>query len=157
MSYSLGIHIVRYQDLMDFNEGRKNTGLDPRVPYSVLSSVPPNVSVASVIQVIINDPWNEMLLTNPEGLPRIKMGFLCPIQNRRGSCKINLIWEGAPVNNLHLEDLHLAIKAIGGKGVGMISRPSLRELHQWETRPGLTIPLPKQRALPTPPVLSSVW
>ena len=137
-SYSLGIYIVRYPDLMRFNEGRTNTGLDIKVAYSVLDSVPPNVSVASVIQVILNDSWNEKLITNSEGLPRIKMGLLCPIPKGRGACRIYLIWEGAPVSNLHLVDLHLAIQAIGGKGLGLISYPSLRELYQWETRPGPT-------------------
>ena len=130
---------------MEFNEGRKNAGLDTRVAHSVLDSVQPTVSVASVIQVILNDSWNATLITNSEGLPRIKMGLLCPIPNGRGACRIYLIWEGAPVGNLHLVDLHLAIKAIGGKGLGMVSHLSLRELQQWETRQGPKLPQRQQR------------
>ena len=61
-----GIHITRYQGLMEFNAGRIKAGLDKEVAYSAIDSVPVNVTEASIMSFLLTDPDNANFFTNPE-------------------------------------------------------------------------------------------
>ena len=151
-SYSLGIHTIRYSGLGDFHAGRPNLGLDKKVAYTFIDSVPANVSMSSIVSFFMVEPANAQFVTKPDGTLKIKMGLLFPVPNGGGECRVYLIWEGPPVGDLRLQGLRLALSTIGGTGLKATCHPSMRELQHWVTKNRVVGP---QRPLSVPSVATS--